>query len=178
MEPQPDEDLRLAQAADIESLYRKYAKRCLAFLASLNVKGADAEDVNHQAWLRVCKTLESKTFEGNFRAWLFQILRNAAIDQFRKKKPELLDPVTAEQSLANDDSPDAGLIEAEYQSQIKKCIDLLAPASKTLMQLRLAGQDYNLIANKLGIDVTKAHRLFFDVKQSMANCLNRRGGQA
>ena len=178
MEHQINEDLQMAQAADIESLYRKYAKRCLAFLASLNIKGADAEDLSHQAWLIVCKTLESKTFEGNFRAWLFQVLRNAAIDQFRKKKPDLLEPDAAEKSFATDNAPDAGLIEAEYQRQIKKCLDRLAPNSKTLMQLRLAGQDYNSIAKRLEIDVTKAHRLFFDVKRSMANCLGNHGDQA
>lgn len=169
------EDLSLAQACDIDALYNKYAHRSLAFLDSRGLNNADAEDVLQQAWIRIYKSLQSKPFEGNFRAWLFQILRNAAIDCQRKKKPESFDPALAQDTFSTDSPPDAALIESEYQADLKDCMNRLDDESKRLLTMRLGGEDYSSIAAAMSINVQRAHRLFFDVKTSMTKCLSSKG---
>lgn len=172
---QGDEDLSLAQTCDIDALYNKYAHRSLAFLGSRGLNNADSEDVLQQAWLKIYKSLQKKQFEGNFRSWLFQILRNAAIDHQRKRKPESYDPTFGQDTFSTDSPPDAGLIESEYQADLKDCMDRLDDESKRLLKMRLSGEDYSAIASALSINVQRAHRLFFDVKASMKQCLSSKG---
>ena len=170
-----DEDLRWAKSCNVDALYRKYSHRSLAFLNSRGLKNADAEDVLQQAWIRIYKSLQSKPFEGNFRPWLFQILRNAAIDCQRKKKPESFDPTMAEETFSTNSPPDAALIESEYQSDLQSCISQLDEDSQRMLKMRLGGESYAAIATALTINVQRAHRMFFDVKNAMTQCLNGKG---
>ena len=170
-----DQDLQWARSGDIDALYRKYSHRSLAFLNSRGLKNADAEDVLQQAWIRIYKSLQSKPFEGNFRPWLFQILRNAAIDCQRKKKPESFDPTMAEDTFSIDSPPDAALIESEYQSDLQDCMSRLDGDSQRMLKMRLGGESYDAIATALTINVQRAHRMFFDVKNSMTQCLSGKG---
>lgn len=169
------EDLELARSCDIDALYNKYAHRSLAFLTSRGLRSADAEDELQQAWMRVYKSLQSKPFEGNFRPWLFQILRNAAIDCQRKRKPETFDATLAQDTFQTDSPPDAALIESEYQADLKDCMSRLGDESRRLLTMRLGGEDYTSIAAALSINVQRAHRLFFDVKAAMTKCLTSKG---
>ena len=170
-----DEDLQLARSCNIDALYKKYSHRSLAFLISRGLKNADAEDVLQQAWIRIYKSLQSKPFEGNFRPWLFQILRNAAIDCQRKKKPESFDPTMAEETFSTDSPPDAALIESEYQSDLQDCMSQLDEDSQRMLKMRLGGEGYDAIATALGINVQRAHRVFFNVKNAMTQCLSGKG---
>lgn len=170
-----DEDLQWAQSCDVEALYNKYSHRALAFLSSRGLTNADAEDVMHQVWIRIYKSLQEKRFEGNFRPWLFQILRNGAIDNHRKKKPESFDPALAQDTFFTDNPPDAALIEAEYQAHLKNCMERLNNDAKTILKMRLGGEDYAAIAATLAINVPRAHRMFFDVKKAMTQCLSSKG---
>ena len=161
----------LAKSLDIDALYRKYARRSLAFLASLGVNDADAEDVHQAAWMKAIKALRAKPFEGNFRAWLFQIMRNAVIDRSRKRTPSSLEGSEDDSALAIETPPDTQLIESEYQQRLKRCLDRLPDDQRTLIGRRLAGDDYGTIADSLQVTVTRAHRVFHTAKEAMTGCL-------
>ena len=55
-----------------------------AFLLA-RVARSEVDDLDQLAWLRVWKSLPDAD-PGPFRAWLFQIARNALIDHSRKSK--------------------------------------------------------------------------------------------
>lgn len=173
-ETDDQQDRLTAQVADVEALFERYGRRALAFLSSIGIRGADADDIHQQAWMKIVQSLRKKPFEGNFKAWLFQILRNTAIDAHRKKKPALLDSDAQNQLVVDSSTVDASLIESEYQSQIKDCLNQLADDARVLMKRKLAGDNYNAIAETLGLEVNRAHRIFFDAKASMTDCLKRK----
>ena len=169
------DDVDLARAVDITSLYEKYSRRSLAFLASMGVRHADAEDVAQKAWLRVFQSLNKKPFEGHFRGWLFQILRNTAIDAMRKKRPEAWDEATAESATDDIAAPDQSLLDAEYSVVLKGCLETLEPDTRKIVSGRLAGDSYEAVANALNVQTARAHRLFFDAKKALAACLQQKG---
>lgn len=173
------EDLNLARRVDVDSLYRRYSRRTFAFLASMGIRGADADDIHQQVWVRVMSALRKKPFEGHFRGWLFQIVRNTAIDAMRKKRPDALDANLAEKVIATSDAPDQSLIDAEYQSALESCVGKLDENQRQIVQRRLAGDTYDSISESMQIATSRAHRLFFDAKQALATCLGRSsiGGQ-
>ena len=170
-----DDDVALARSIDIDTLYQRYSRRCLAFLSSLGVRGADADDVLQKAWLRIFQSLGKKPFEGHFRGWLFQILRNTAIDSMRKKRPEALSEADADSATDDIAAPDQSMIDAEYKSALQNCLENLETDARQIVSGRLAGESYELVAEKLEIQTSRAHRIFFDAKQSLGNCLRRSG---
>lgn len=91
------DDLERARHGDaraFDSLARSHELALYAHVARIIGPGPDAEDVVQDAFISAWRSLAS--FQGtSFRAWLFRIARNRAIDVFRarKRRAELpLDP--------------------------------------------------------------------------------------
>ena len=173
------EDLEFARRVDVDPLYRRYSRRTFAFLSSMGIRGADADDIHQKAWVRVLTALQKKPFEGHFRGWLFQIVRNTAIDAMRKKRPDSLDANVAEETISHSDAPDQPMIDAEYQSALASCVGELDEQQSQIVKGRLAGDNYTVICERMQITTSRAHRIFFDAKQALASCLGRTsiGGQ-
>jgi len=85
------------QAGDREAygeVYSRYFERVYAYLRVVFKHRQDAEDATQQVFLQVMEALPRyKRLRQPFRAWLFAIVRNHAIDQLRKlAREDLLDP--------------------------------------------------------------------------------------
>lgn len=82
------DELELARRGDaraFEALARAHQAALYSHVARIIGPGADAEDVVQDALLSAWRSLPS--FEGtSFKAWLFRIARNRAIDLFRSRK--------------------------------------------------------------------------------------------
>ena len=171
-----NEDLDLARAKDVGSLYRRYDRRTYAFLASLGIRGSDADGVHQRAWLRVLEALRKKPFEGHFRGWLFQVVRNTAIDAMRKKRPEALDSDVAAATISDTRLPEQSMIDAEYQAAVARCVDRLETTQREIVRGRLAGESYDAISKRLEIKTDRAHRLYFNAKTSLGKCIAQSSG--
>jgi RNA polymerase sigma-70 factor (ECF subfamily) len=82
------DDLDRARAGDaraFDALARTHERALYSHVARILGPGADAEDVTQEAFVSAWRSISS--FEGtSFKAWLFRIARNRAIDLFRAKK--------------------------------------------------------------------------------------------
>ena len=82
------DDLDRARGGDaraFDALARTYEGSLYTHVARIVGPGADAEDVVQDALVSAWRSIAS--FEGtSFKAWLFRIARNRAIDLFRAKK--------------------------------------------------------------------------------------------
>ena len=82
------DDLDRARGGDahaFDALARTYERSLYTHVARIVGPGADAEDVVQDALVSAWRSIAS--FEGtSFKAWLFRIARNRAIDLFRAKK--------------------------------------------------------------------------------------------
>jgi RNA polymerase sigma-70 factor (ECF subfamily) len=151
-------------------LYSRHAPRLVAFL-SARVNHNDVDDLHQAIWQRVWERLPSHFDGSNFRAWLYQIARNLAIDQGRKKRPERL----GEESEPSD--PDAGpeeaLQEEEALAALQRCLGELDAESAALVRARLAGEGYAEIAARLSLEPERAHKLFHQAKLHLQACIQR-----
>jgi RNA polymerase sigma-70 factor (ECF subfamily) len=87
-EPEPAL-IRAAAAGDLtafEQLVRAYQQHVWRFLSRLLADAAAAEDVTQETFLRVFRRLPTFTFEAKFSTWVFQIARNAGIDELRSRE--------------------------------------------------------------------------------------------
>src|SRR5437588_62647 len=99
----PDEDLML-QVRDgagemLAVLFDRYQTPLFNFYSKLTGDRALSEDLVQEVFLRILKYRQSYRPGTPFRAWVYQIARNARIDHFRKFsrekafEPEMLPPV-------------------------------------------------------------------------------------
>lgn len=143
-----DRLVRLFVAGDpsaMESLYSKYRAQVYSWLVH-TVGPEDAGDVHQEAWLRVVRSASSYR-GGNFRAWLWRIVRNLAIDRSRLARPQvsLDEPLGGEEdgqtALDALESETAGALERMEESEraefLRKEIMSLPPPQREVVLLRV-----------------------------------------
>lgn len=85
-----DEQLITAYKGGNERAFSELVERHLvplySFIYRLVGNAHDAEDVIQEAWVKIWKNMPKYNSTKNFKAWLFAIARNCAIDFLRKKK--------------------------------------------------------------------------------------------
>lgn len=133
-----------------EALYRSSVDDVFAYAAALLRDRSAAEEVTAAAFERALR--RAHTFDarrGSHRAWLFGIVRNAALDELRRRKriAALPDDVGAP------DDPD----ETARRMTVRAALAQLDARDRELVALRFHGDlDHNEIAAVLGISPSNA----------------------
>jgi len=72
--------------------FSEYSQRLFRFIRGKVDSDQDAEDILQDVWFQYLNTAATKTIR-TISAWLFTVARNKITDNYRKKKPELLDDI-------------------------------------------------------------------------------------
>jgi RNA polymerase sigma-70 factor, ECF subfamily len=107
-EPEP-EIIRRAQAGDLEAfetLVRGAQADAFRFAFHLTGDRGLAEDVTQEAFLRAYRALRSFHGEAKFSSWLLRIVRNCAVDAYRKTRREVTASIEREDPAAPAPSDD------------------------------------------------------------------------
>ena len=134
-----------------EALYRSSVDDVFAYAAALLRDRSAAEEVTAAAFERALR--RAHTFDarrGSHRAWLFGIVRNAALDELRRRKRIAALP---DECARPPDDPD----ETARRITVRAALAQLDPRDRELVALRFhGGLDHNEIAGVLGISPTNA----------------------
>ncbi len=88
----PDEALMLqvreGASESLGVLFDRYQKPLFNFYSKMTGNRTVSEDLVQEVFLRVLKYRQSYKPGTPFRAWIYQIARNARLDQLRKQPPE------------------------------------------------------------------------------------------
>ncbi len=145
---------RRGDESGFAALWRDLHPRLLRYLRSRGDDGA--EDLAAETWLQVLRGLER--FEGGvaeFRAWLFTIARNRAIDQgrARARRPTVLAADPAEVAGGGPVAPSAEdhVVDNEALDRALELVATLPDAQAEMVALRVvAGLDVAEVARMLG----------------------------
>lgn len=129
---------------------------------------ADAEDLVQEAMLKAYRGWDSFTSGTNAKAWLLTILRNAFINEYRRRtrRPETVDLDTAEAAAALPEEsvgdPQAQFFDQIVDEEVLRAVDALPEVFREAVVLSdIEGLDYQEIARVLDIPVgTVKSRLF------------------
>lgn len=151
--PSPfDHEFHLAACARgdrhaLQRLYEEEGARLLGVARRLVKDTALAEDVVHDAFIRIWT--RAATFDparGSARGWMFSITRHLALDFLRRQERDvpLAEEADAEDSASEVDGP-------LRSGRMGACLEQLEPARRTcLMHAYVDGLSHAEIARKLG----------------------------
>ena len=161
-----DDDLigafRAGDGPAMEALFRRYRKPVFAWLLRAVQNRAEAEDLYQETWLKVIRGIDGYT-EGGFKAWLWRIVRNTAVDRSRKRVPTLVldepmsddaDAETRVEQVADGNAASAleRMDADERRSFLRRAIEGLSVRLKEVVLLRINGElEFREIAETLGL---------------------------
>lgn len=158
------------QPAAFETLVRRYETPLAGFLARMVRDKALADDLFQETFLRVMRTLPTYREEGRFRAWMFGIARNLALDALRRQRFELdlfHRPTHADREETHGPlhegvsdpraAPDAQAERSEWRARLEAAIAELPPEQREVLALRYdGGLTFRQIAEITGISINTA----------------------
>jgi len=147
-------------------LFKRYQAPLFNFYLKLTGDRTVSEDLVQEVFLRVLKYRQTYRTETPFRAWMYQIARNARVDYLRRKKPET--------SWDPEMSPAVMPMDTAQQSQESALLHralMLLPEDKreVLVLSRFQDLKYEEIAQLLGCEVgtvkTRVHRALQELRE-------------
>jgi RNA polymerase sigma-70 factor (ECF subfamily) len=120
------------EAAFVE-LVERYQPRMRYYLRKMLRDANAADDVLQEVWLDVFRGVNRLTEVGAFRAWLYQIARNRAYRQLRKRR---LNYEPFEEVELLDSSAEDAKFEADDAACVHAGLDELAPLHREVLVLR------------------------------------------
>ena len=144
-----------------EELYGRYFPRICSFVCSMLHDPARCEDVAQEAFLSALRRMRATDAEINFKPWIYQIARNAAIDSYRRNSHAVEVSMDADDGLRASDrtrlvgvdgGPDAALVTKERLTHLQGAFDELSDVhTRVLVMRELEGMSYREIGQRLDL---------------------------
>jgi RNA polymerase sigma-70 factor, ECF subfamily len=181
--------LRAREGAAFEELVRATSPRLLATLRRMLRSEDDARDALQEAYLAAFRALPRFQGQSKLSTWLHRIAVNAALMKLRAKRrrpeesiDELL-PRFAEDGHFTGDTASSGTLldeevdEARRRAAVRRCIDRLPDAHRTVIVLRdVEGLSTEETAQQLGISIDATKMRLHRARQALRTLLERELG--
>lgn len=159
--------LRLGSLDAIDLLYDRYAAALLRLARYMSGSDSDAEDIVHDVFVGLPKSIRTYREEGRLGAWLSRLVVNRAIDLRRASaRRAALHRIAAAQQIAAADSV------VVHDLDMDAAIATLAPTLRDVFVLRaIEGYSHADIAALLGIRTGTVHVRYFRAVRALRSLL-------
>ena len=141
------------------------------FALSLTSNPEDASDLTQETYLKALTNKDKYTEYTNFKAWIFTIMKNTFINNYRRSVREntTFDNTADLYYLNSSQSSSVPTPESEYSAdEIINTIDRLDDEFKIPFRMHHEGYKYKEIADELDLKIgTVKSRIFFSRKKLM-----------
>lgn len=176
--------IRKRDADAFAILFDRYIGQVTDHLMRMLRDGGAADDVAQEAFLRVWNRADQWSGKGAFRAWLFRIASNLALNHLRGKKRRREQPLEMPSLHEEDDDevlvpgwlvdqaalgPDVQVEQAEQRQMLQKMIRDLPKEKRDVFEM-VHNEDLELqeVANRLGIPEGTVKSRLFHARQKLA----------
>jgi RNA polymerase sigma factor (sigma-70 family) len=165
----PDEELmsqvRNGVGEMLGELFERYQSPLFNFYYRLTGDRGLSEDLVQEVFLRILKYRQSYRPDTPFRAWIYQIARNARVDFLRRRRPETsLEPEMAPTVVPADTAQE----KQEAAMLHRALLELNDDKREVLVLSRFQGLKYEQIAQLTGVEVNtvkvRVHRALQELR--------------
>ncbi|MEL6530430.1 MAG: RNA polymerase sigma factor [Pseudomonadota bacterium] len=167
------EKVKQADKASLRVLYDRHSGPLSAFVGKSLSDPVDAADIVHEAFISVWDGSAKFRENTSFRAWLYRIARNKAIDRLRKNKREVL---AEPDDTIPDSDPDPGEVAeiCEDRDRVRACLEKLSAAHRKVVSLSFfEGMTYREIADVEDVSEGTIKSRIFHAKKLLMHCLTQ-----
>ena len=148
------ERLREGDEQAFDAIFRSYYPPLVGLAERMLRQRAVAEEIGQEVMLELWKRRESLSFDVSLRAYLFQSVRNRALNQIRHEKVARAAQPYAAQEASVAPRPHAELVQEEIDVALRAGIAELPERCREVFELsRVQGLKYAEIAATMGISV-------------------------
>ena len=161
------QEAQAGSRAAFEELVRRYDRDVLRLALNLMKRTEDARDVYQEAFLKVYRNLHRFRFECSFYTWLYRIVTNVCLDQFRRRQarpgdqaPELhpakyedggTDFFERQREYRPTLDPERHLVGREIQARLAVAMERLSPRERIVFEMKhYQGLKLRAIGDALG----------------------------
>ncbi len=152
--------------ATLEILIKRYLSQIYGFVFTYVKNEEIAEDVTQETFIKAWKNIKKFKTDKKFKAWIYTIARNTALDQLKKKQAIVFSAISndAEENFLLNSIVDSALRPDElvelYEADnwFEATVAKLSGKYRTVVILRQQNYSYREIAEKLGepLDTVKS----------------------
>lgn len=174
---EPDEKLLArVRAGDMEAfdaLYERYETRLFAYLRALLLDRRDAEEVMHDAFMAALRDDTEILDDGGFRAWLYRIARNHALNRLRgtERHARHLSALAEVETDRTAPSAERALESRQLEAALTSAVTRLPAPLGELFHLRSSGLSYEQIADvvevPLGTVKSRMHQMVHALREEL-----------
>ena len=141
-----------AGSSEVTTLYHELRKPLLRYLVCLGLSADEAQDVVHDAFLRLQRHLADGVAQDNIRGWLFRVAHNQARNRQVSYHRRFAEPLEdAADFQTRQASPEQNLLRREKFRRLSAAMRELAESERATLLLRAEGLRYREIAEVLGM---------------------------
>ena len=167
-------------ASCLGTLFERHHRALYQFCLQITRNRALAEDVVQDTFMKVLKKAGSYRGEGSFKAWLFHIGRNEALNQLRtakRRKTTPTDPATLDAELIDTRSAEQSASGREAVATVQQALDGLPAAAREVIWLgRFEFDGYDDLAAALGCTPSTARVRMHRAMKQLAKVLEGTAG--
>jgi RNA polymerase sigma factor (sigma-70 family) len=159
-----------------EELYSRYRDRIAAFIVSKVRDHGRAEDIAQEVFISALRRLRATDQEIAFKPWLYEIAKNACIDEFRRSRRSREVSLDADEELSGGrrgllsvaPTPPAAAESKQQISDLKGAFTGLSESQHQLLVLReFEGLSYDAIGERTGMSRQMVESTLFRARRKL-----------
>jgi RNA polymerase sigma factor (sigma-70 family) len=159
-----------------EEIVRDHSARVYRLAYRLTGNPHDAEDLTHDVFIRVFRSLGSYQ-PGTFEGWLHRITTNAFLDKMRRKQRIRFDALSDDAAArlpTREVGPEQSYTDTHFDDDVQRALDALSADFRAAVVLcDIEGLSYEEIASTLGIKLgtvrSRIHRGRSQLREALAH---------
>jgi RNA polymerase sigma-70 factor, ECF subfamily len=142
------------QVARLAVLFERYHRALFRYFVSMNGDREQAEDLVQEVFFRMLRYRTSYDPAQSFTAWMYQIARNAGVDQVRKRRAAEVVDIDSFTLVSASPGPEESASRGQDLALLRRAMDQLPEDKREILVLsRFQGMKHEDIAEVLGCEV-------------------------
>jgi RNA polymerase sigma factor (sigma-70 family) len=169
--------VRRGEDSAFAQLYSRYRMPIWSYASGILRDGDRAEDVSQEVFITVLRRLRDTERPIAFKPWIYQIARNACIDELRRARRSQQVPFEPESAAGNDGDdlrsiapgPDAAVETKQQLEDLRGAFRALSEPHHRILVLReLEGLSYREVGTRLGMSRPVVESTLFRARRRLA----------
>lgn len=169
-------EVRRGSDEAFEALYDRYLRRITAYVKGMVYDHGRAEDVSQEIFMSALRRMRETERPIAFKPWIYEIARNACIDQHRRSKRTEVVSFDADQGLGSSDhlhlvaaepTPDAAVDTKQQLDHLCGAFGGLTPSHEILVLRELEGMSYREIGDRMSLSRPAVESTLFRARRRL-----------